>query len=185
MNSRGYFFVLTGPSGTGKSSILHYMEQILGAQTAPKYTTRPSRHTEEDERDFIFCEPDHFPSEGVLRFPSYGHFFGIQLDAIEKSIQQGKIHVLIVGDYNAVRQLSSIYKDKLVTIFVFCEPKILEERIFKDPSSQRSTRWSLVREELSTIYDQLDCVNFVVNNSGSLEETFSQIHRIVSRFTET
>ena len=54
-----------------------------------------------------------------------------------------------------------------MTIFVFCATNILKDRIFRDPSSHRATRWAHVQEELSTIYDQLDCVTHVVNNSGS------------------
>ena len=67
------------------------MEKAFGAESAPKYTTRPSRRTHEDERDFIFCDPDKFPSEGVLRFRSYGHLFGIQLEPINRSLEDGKL----------------------------------------------------------------------------------------------
>jgi len=158
------------------------MENTLGAQSAPKYTNRPSRRTAEDERDFIFCDPDQFPSEGILRFGSYDHLFGIQLEPINKSLEAGKLHAIIVGDYTAVRQMSSLYGDQLVTVFVFCAAKILKDRIFKDPSSHRATRWAHIQEELSTIYDHLDCVTHVVNNSGSLEHSFLQVRDIVSRY---
>ena len=174
--------VLTGPSGSGKSSILRFLEKSMGAQVAPKYTTRPSRGTEEDERDFIFCNEDQFPKDGVMRFPSYGHLFGIELEQIGESLRRGELHAIIVGDYAAVRQMSALYGDQLLVILVFCSSTVLKERIFRDVKSHRVSRWVLVQEELSGIYDNLDCVTNVVNNSGSFEHSCERVYDIVSRF---
>jgi ribose 1,5-bisphosphokinase PhnN len=185
VKTSGHVFVLTGPSGTGKSSILYYMEEALGAETVPKYTTRPSRNTKEDQRDFIFCKLPDLPKQGLLRFDSYGHAFGIRLDSIESTLHRGRIHAIVVGDYGAVRQLASMYRDQLSTIFVFCESSILKARMLKDPSSQRLDRWLLVQEEIGAIYNQLDCVNLVVDNSGSPDDTFLQVRKIVSPFIES
>src|SRR5438132_468919 len=80
-----YLFVLIGPSGTGKSTILRCIAESIGAESAPKYTTRPSRHTTEDARDFIFCSREEFPTQGILAFESYGQLFGIQLEQIDNS----------------------------------------------------------------------------------------------------
>src|SRR5947209_5203622 len=124
-----YLFVLFGPSGVGKSTILRYFESRLGAESAPKYTTRPSRNTEEDAQDFIYCSSDNFPTEAILVFESYGHMFGIQLDAIAESFRKGKSHVIIVGQSDDVKKLLSIYGDKVVVIFVFCDIPILRDRI--------------------------------------------------------
>jgi len=95
------------------------------------------------------------------------------------------MHALIVGDYTAVRQMALLYGDRLITVFVFCAANILKDRIFNEPSSHRPSRWVHIQEELSTIYDQLDCVNHIVNNSGSLEDSVLQIRDIVSLYSWT
>lgn len=180
MGSNSSFIVLAGPSGTGKSSILHYMESMLGAQSTPKYTTRQSRGTPEDAHDFMFCTRDTFPTEGVLQFESYGDLFGVPLAPIDKSVHDGTLHALIIGDHVTIRELAARYGERMITVFVFCESKVLRERIFADPASQRVGRWALIQQELANIYDQLAGVRYVVDNSGSLEHGCQQMRDIVA-----
>lgn len=175
---RAYLFVLMGPSGVGKSLILHYMERRFEVESAAKYTTRPSRDTEDDARDFIFCGPDEFPASGVLRFDSYGHIFGIQLDEIDSSLRRGKCHAVVVGDSDVATQLAARYLDRVVTILVYCEVSILNARLLADSSPHRAGRWPRIREEIEAIYGQLGCVEFVINNSESLASTFLQVDRV-------
>jgi guanylate kinase len=181
MDYPAHLFVLMGPSGVGKSTILRYMKDTHGVESAPKYTTRPSRNTEEDVQDFIFCTQDDFPTADILRFESYGHWFGIQLGEIGKSFERGRSHVTIVSDCRVANKLASVYANYMVTIFVFCSSPVLESRIFRDRSSDRAARWSQIRDEVARIYDELGCVEFVINNSGPLESTFHQIDRLLAR----
>ncbi len=175
-----HLFVLMGPSGVGKSTILRYVKDKTGAESAPKYTTRPSLNTEEDAQDFIFCDREDFPDTGILRFESYGEWFGTQLDEITKSMKKGRSHVTTVGDCSVVSELSSIYNNDLVPIFVFCDASVLKSRVLSDPSLHRAQRWPQISSEMARIYDQIGCVEFVINNSGSLANTFLQVDRLLA-----
>lgn len=179
-NYQTHLFMLMGPSCVGKSTILRYIKERIGADSAPKYTTRPSRGTEEDAQDFIFCDRENFPGAGILRFESYGEWFGIQLDQIANSFKNGRSHITIVGDCSVASGLSSIYNVALVAIFVFCDSCVLKSRVFSDPSPHRAERWPQIREEMARMYDQLGCVEFVINNSGSMENTFLQVNRLLA-----
>lgn len=174
-----HLFVLLGPSGAGKTTILRYLERSRGAESAPKYTTRPCRNTCEDKQDFIFCKIEDFPSVRVLGFESYGHLFGIQLEKIQQSLERGASHVTIVGQSETVIRLISLYPNVTVPIFVFCDLHILKKRILNDLS--RAQRWPQVREEIKNIYSQLGCMEFLINNSGSKADTFAQVERLLSR----
>ena len=174
---RGVLFTLVGPSGVGKTTVLRHMEDRLGAQCAPKYTTRPSRNTEADARDFVFCDAARFPATRILRFESYGHWFGIQLQEIDRSLDCGVCHVIVAGDSDVARRLSEIYGDQMVSIFIFCELSVLRARSF-GVGSDRVDRWSRVCNEVEAIYEQFGTVQFVVNNSGSIEDTLMQVDRV-------
>jgi ribose 1,5-bisphosphokinase PhnN len=171
--------LLMGPSGVGKSSLKAYLQSTYGMDSAPKFTTRPSRLTPEDERDFIFCDLVSFPSKGILRFDSYGAVFGIQTAEIARSLQKGTNHVLVVGDCTTVGQLSELYPGLVVTVLVYCDRDVLYSRVAgKDLA--RIERWPRIAEEIDNFHSELRCVRFVVNNSGTLTEAFSQLDWIIS-----
>lgn len=178
---RAYLFVLMGPSGVGKSTVSLYIGETVGAEAAPKYTTRPSRNTEEDRRSFIFCGTDGFPDTGILRFESYGHLFGIQLDEIASSLKRHISHVVIVDNCRVASQLASLYRDDMIPIFVFCQSRVLKRRVLDDLSSGRAKRWPQICREISQVYDHLGCAEFIIDNSGSRQSTLRQIERLVSR----
>ena len=182
-NSPSRLFVLVGPSGVGKSTILRHFESRFAAESSPKYTTRPSRNTEEDARDFIHCVPPDFPKDGVLAFESYGHLFGIQLNAIAESFRKDRHHVTIVGSNDTAAKLLTIFGNRVVVIFVFCDFSVLKERIMVSADVHRSGRWAAISDEIDHIYQELECVDFVINNSKSFEATFNQIETIVYRVT--
>lgn len=172
-------FLLLGPSGVGKSTVRRYLERRVPADSAPKYTTRPSRGTEEDANDFIFSAT--FPASGILRFESYGHAFGIQLDRIDASFRNSRSHVTIVGDCHVAAELVSRYGTAVVSILVFCESSVLQARAFADPLSARPARWPQVRGEMAAIYDTLRCIQHVINNTGPLEATLGQVDLLLAR----
>lgn len=174
-----HLFILYGPSGTGKSTLLRYLETNFNVETAPKYTNRPNRFTADDSRDFIFLEPSDFPTN-LLLFKSYDYFFGIQLNQIENSFDRRNSHAIIVGDCKVVNELVKIYENRTIPIFVYCDKVQLKERIFRDPSHHRVERWPKINEEISNIYDQLGSARFIVNNSGNMEDTFNQIDNIIN-----
>lgn len=177
---RSHLIILLGPSGVGKSTMLHYLENKYAVETSPKFTTRPSRNTPEDERDFIFCTDSEFPTEGILAFKSYGHLFGIDLEAIHTSFHKERSHAVIVGNCDVKRQLIKLLKTvRVIGIFVYCDLAILENRIFSDSHPHRSSRWEAIRSEISHIYPDIGCVDFVIDNSKSLNNTFDQIDKIV------
>jgi len=114
-----------------------------------------------------------------LRFESYGSLFGIQLCKINESFRRGYSHAIVIGDSAVACRLGAIYKHNLVVVFVYCHSAVLKERTFANPVSQRGDRWDRVSRELATIYDELATVHFVVNNSGTAEDTYSQVDRIL------
>jgi ribose 1,5-bisphosphokinase PhnN len=177
VTSPGHLWVLIGPSGTGKTSILRYMESTWGIDAAPKYTTRASRNTSDDEKDFIFCSQDTMPS-GLLTFESYGSTFGIQLNRIADSLKSGRSHGVVLGDRITLDRLVTIFgEEKVIGVLVYCDTDELERRI---RFSGRAWRWPRILEELSAFYPQLRPIRFVVDNTGDLSVTCNRVDRLIA-----
>jgi guanylate kinase len=172
--------VLTGPSGAGKSTILRYLVSEHGFDSAPKFTTRPSRGTADDVRDFIFCNSDTFPKSDILPFTSYGHLFGIQLGRIDDSLSRGQSHVLIVGDPAVIEPLIPRYRANLISVYVYCDEATLRKRVFESPDSSRHTRWPSIVSEMREIYGRLGNVHHIINSSKSTADSFKQTRTLLA-----
>ena len=174
--------LLLGVSGVGKSTVLDYLEKNFSFDTAPKYTTRKRRSGESEDKHFVFCDSvEEFP-ETVLSFFSYGDYFGIQLDKIEKSLSAGKNHVIIIGDSETAEKLKRIYGDSVIVILLYCKYDILRERFEMMESPDRRKRWDIVKKEISEIYRWLGVVDYILDCSNSFDVTVKKIDLIIRSF---
>ncbi len=58
---KGLVFIISAPSGTGKTTIVRkVMEQLPGLRFSVSYTTRPPRANEQDGEDYHFVSPSVF-----------------------------------------------------------------------------------------------------------------------------
>ncbi|MFO0069138.1 MAG: guanylate kinase, partial [Alphaproteobacteria bacterium] len=58
---RGVMFVLSSPSGAGKTTLSRrLLESDLGVEMSISVTTRPMRPGESEGRDYYFISEDHF-----------------------------------------------------------------------------------------------------------------------------
>ena len=56
-NKRGHLFVVSGPSGTGKSSLIEkFLAEDASSRFSVSYTTRQKRGQEVDGRDYRFVD---------------------------------------------------------------------------------------------------------------------------------
>ena len=175
------FIVLAGPSGAGKSTILNFLVGKISAAYCQKYTTRPSRNTADDERDFIFCTKEKIPTENVVTFESYGHTFAIPINFVDKQLIRGEHVAMVIGHYPTIQALREVYGEQLLCIFVYCQPELLRERIFGDVQMHRISRWTDIEAEIRDIYSQLACVDLVLDNSGEFSSTEYRLCRLLER----
>ena len=91
--SAGEVFVITAPSGTGKTTLL---KQLMAADPRLRfsisYTTRPPRPSEVDGRDYFFVSPEEFPrlrDPGALAewVEQFGYAYGTSRQWVQEMVR--------------------------------------------------------------------------------------------------
>lgn len=132
----GRLFVITAPSGAGKTTVLKgLMDRTRGIVFSVSYTTRAKRPGEEEGRDYIFVSPGRFKEmirHGELAewTETYGHFYGTGKIDLENLLATGMDVILDLD----VRGYLAVKESFPHAVGVFISPPsldALEERLKK------------------------------------------------------
>lgn len=134
MTRTGNLFVISGPSGAGKGTLVKALiEQVPDAWLSISATTRDPREGEVDGKHYHFLSNDQFDDlvrqEGFLEWAEvHSNKYGTPRAQVEQAIAEGKQAILEIDVQGAFQ-----IKEKIPqSILVFIEPPsldILEERL--------------------------------------------------------
>jgi guanylate kinase len=157
----GLLFVVSAPSGTGKTSLCQEIVSVVpGLRHSVSYTTRPPRATEVTGRDYHFVDRDAFVSmidqNAFLEWAEvYGHLYGTPRGTLRQWREQG-IDVLLDIDTQGAAQIRR-QEPSAVSIYIL-PPSVgdlrrrLEDRR-SDPSAEIAKRLKKAREEVKHYKD--------------------------------
>ncbi|HMI38509.1 MAG TPA: guanylate kinase [Nitrospiraceae bacterium] len=119
---RGILFIISAPSGTGKTTLCRQLAANLpGLWHSISYTTRKPRPGEEHGRDYYFVEEPTFQemiarNDFVEWAHVYGHLYGTPWKSLTEKIDQG-VDVLLEIDVQGAMQIKKRFEDS-VSIFI-------------------------------------------------------------------
>ncbi len=178
-------FLIAGPSGTGKGSVVDELvkNKELRLAWAKTVTTRPRRPDDKKLSRRIFVSDEEFTlmekSGEILEKNHYnGYWYGTPKSSIEKIFEMGK-NPLIEVDINGVVSLKKIFGSKLVSIFIYSTLEELKSRLIERGMDANviEQRLEISKKELA----QKDYCDYSVHNKqNKLEETIGEIERIIN-----
>ena len=180
---RGLLFVVSAPSGTGKTTVVERLvETMPGLQLSRSYTSRPARPGERDGVDYNFISRDAFEAmRGRTEFLEwaevFGNLYGTTRPETEARLASGADLVLVI-DVQGARQ---VRKQVTGAVEIFVLPPsfaALEHRLrgrSKDPEAAIARRLDTARSEVSAVMEY----DYVVVND-ELDRCVSEIAAIVT-----
>jgi guanylate kinase len=131
----GKVFVITGPSGVGKGTLIELLlERIPELELSVSATTREQRPGEVDGRDYHFLTPEEFrrrlEADDFLEHASYsGNHYGTLRREVEERVRRCRSVVLEI-EVQGARQVRDALRDEAVLIFIAPpDESVLEERL--------------------------------------------------------
>ncbi|MEG0318493.1 MAG: guanylate kinase [Niameybacter sp.] len=180
MQSEGLKIILSGPSGSGKGTIVKELikEDFRLSISA---TTRKPRIGEENDVHYFFKTVEEFEEmiekDELLEYANFcNNYYGTPKSFIDKSVEEGK-DVILEIEVQGAMQVKSVYPD---AIFVFIMPPNFEE--LKSRLIGRATETDDVIEvRLKRAEDELQMYreyDYIVINDR-LEDAVDHIKQIV------
>jgi guanylate kinase len=180
---RGLMFVLSSPSGAGKTTLSRLLiERMPGLKMSVSATTRPMRPGEVDGRDYFFVDKTRFEAMAgngeLLEWATvFDNLYGTPRKPVEEALATGH-DVLFDIDWQGTQQLRQRARSDVVSVFLLPpSAEALEKRLHsraQDADDVIRGRMSRASHEMShwAEYD------YVVVNSD-LDAAYSKIESIL------
>jgi guanylate kinase len=159
--SRGQLFVVSAPSGTGKTTLVERLVQVVpDLLLSRSFTSRAPRAGEHDGVDYNFISRERFETmkaagEFLECADVFGNYYGTSAIATDTALARGRDLVLVI-DVQGARQVRS-RTSSAVGIFVLPPSfAVLEDRLrrrSKDSDEQIRRRLAVARSEVDAVAD--------------------------------
>jgi len=182
VNYPGNLFVVSAPSGAGKSSLVKALVQAdSGVQPSISHTTRAPRGQEQDGREYFFVSDDQFDAlaseNGFLEWARvHGNRYGTSRAGIQASMAQGH-DVILEIDWQGALQIRQRFADAILIFVLPPSLDVLRARLTQrgeDAPETIALRLQNAERELARA-DQFDYV--IINDS--FERALSDLKTIV------
>ena len=131
---KGKVFVITGPSGVGKGTLIErLLDAVPGLELSVSATTREPRAGEVNGRDYHFLTPEEFErrveTADFLEHATYsGNRYGTLREEVERRLAEGRSVVLEI-EVQGARQVRAAMPEAVLIFIAPPDPAALRERL--------------------------------------------------------
>ncbi len=184
---KGKLFLIVGPSGSGKSSVLAELKKQHPEYTYPlSATTRPMRKGEKDGDIYHFYTREEF-EKGIEKgeFLEYAivhqdYYYGLIKEPVIESLKNDGtvIREVDIQGFESIRE--EMPKENLVTIFVTVPDKQeLIDRIISRTTISKDELDKRLKSMHREFAKARECDYLVENKHGELEKTVEKVAEII------
>ena len=176
-------FVITGPSGVGKGTLIRgLMERLEGLELSVSATTRSARPGERDGVDYHFLSPQEFERRVQAgQFVEHAHYAGRRYGTLRSELDdrvRAGIPVVLEIEVQGARQVRAAMPEAVQVFIAPPSPEALRARLVgrgTDEPREVERRMRVAEHELEA---RAEFEHVVVNDR--LEDAIEQLVAIVS-----
>ena len=182
-------FVISAPSGTGKTSLIHkVLEEELASKTklGVSCTTRERRENEEEGVAYFFLDEDAFNKkldEGnfLEHAKVFGNLYGTPKDWVVSTISQG-FDVVLELDVQGAIQVKNAYTNAKTIFIIPPSYKDLEKRLVNRGQDSQETIEKRLSEAKQEVFSGKDFDYLITNDN--FHHAFEDLKSVMYSNTE-
>jgi guanylate kinase len=178
----GQLYVITGPSGVGKSTIIKRLRKKLpGIGYSVSHTTRKPRKNEADGVNYHFADRETF--EGMIKEKAfvewaevYHDLYGTSFASLRSQTDQG-LDVVMDLDSQGAKNIKGSFEDSVLIYILPPSLQVLEERLrgrASDDEAEIKARLDKARKEIEACGDY----DYIIFNED-LNRTIDEVTAII------
>ena len=178
----GNLFIISAPSGAGKTSLVHALLNINPhIALSVSYTTRDPRPGEHDGKDYHFVSRETFLAtakrgEFLESAEVYGNLYGTSQTWINQEITKGR-DILLEIDWQGAAQIRRLFPQSISIFILPPSMEALEQRLKgrgKDNDEVIAKRMAAVREDIAHVAE----FDYVIINDN-LNEALRELNAVI------
>lgn len=182
----GKLFIVTGPSGAGKDSVINAVkEQGLEFGQVVTTSTRPMRQTEQEGNPYYFLTREQFEAvvqrgDMVEWAEVYDNLYGCSKQEVEQKLAADDV-VIVKVDPQGARSYKKLMPEAKTIFIMPPSYEYLEKRLINretDTPTVIKQRLATAQRELENL---LDWDYLVVNEEGKLDEAAEEVLGIIKK----
>ena len=181
MNEKGILIIISGPSGSGKGTVVEKLKADPSYALSISATTRQPRNYEQDGVHYFFKSTDEFKKmieEGkLLEWAEFcGNFYGTPKDYVMGKLTEG-LNVILEIEVQGAAQIKKIFPEAVTVFLIPPDKEELRKRLIGRGTEDMDT----VEKRLKRASEEIELLphyDFVVVND-TVENAVKRINTVV------